>query len=579
LTITPLKHTFLLDPLLLYGRLLGLNGNITERRNRMKVADAIGQILKIEGVEYLFAYPVNHIIEGAAKVGIRPIIVRQERVGLHMADAISRVTSGEKIGVFCMQSGPGSENAFGGVAQAYGDSVPIVVLPMGYPRTITNIPPNFNSFINYRHVTKSCEQVILPQVIPDALRRAFTQVKNSRPRPALVEIPSDLFGEEVPEPLNYRPTPKLRYAPDILEAQRVARVLLQAQRPVIYAGQGVHYAKGWQALRELAELLEAPVTTSLGGKSAFPENHPLSLGSGGKSMPKTVYDFLQNADVIFGIGCSFSTTNFGVKIPKGKTIIHATLDPADINKDVAVDYALIGDARLILEALVTEIRDQLGGKPRGRAEQVIQEIKTIKGEWLAKWMPKLISKDVPLSPYRVIWDLLHTVDVANTIITHDAGSPRDQLSPFWESITPLSYLGWGKTTQLGYGLGLAMGAKLAKPDKLCINVWGDAAIGFTGMDFETAVRERIPILSILFNNFSMAMELPVMPISTEKYRSTDISGNYAELAKALGGYGERITTPDEIIPAIKRGIQKTKEGVPVLLEFLTAKEITFSLFP
>jgi acetolactate synthase-1/2/3 large subunit len=545
----------------------------------MKVADAIGQILKIEGVEYLFAYPVNHIIEGAAKVGIRPIIVRQERVGLHMADAISRVTSGEKIGVFCMQSGPGSENAFGGVAQAYGDSVPIVVLPMGYPRTITNIPPNFNSFINYRHVTKSCEQVILPQVIPDALRRAFTQVKNGRPRPALVEIPSDLFGEEVPEPLNYRPTPKLRYAPDILEAQRVARVLLQAQRPVIYAGQGVHYAKGWQALRELAELLEAPVTTSLGGKSAFPENHPLSLGSGGKSMPKTVYDFLQNADVIFGIGCSFSTTNFGVKIPKGKTIIHATLDPADINKDVAVDYALIGDARLILEALVTEIRDQLGGKPRGRAEQVIQEIKTIKGEWLAKWMPKLTSKDVPLSPYRVIWDLLHTVDVANTIITHDAGSPRDQLSPFWESITPLSYLGWGKTTQLGYGLGLAMGAKLAKPDKLCINVWGDAAIGFTGMDFETAVRERIPILSILFNNFSMAMELPVMPISTEKYRSTDISGNYAELAKALGGYGERITTPDEIIPAIKRGIQKTKEGVPVLLEFLTAKEITFSLFP
>lgn len=545
----------------------------------MKVADAIGQILKIEGVEYLFAYPVNHLIEGAAKVGIRPIIVRQERVGLHMADAISRVTSGEKIGVFCMQSGPGSENAFGGVAQAYGDSVPIVVLPMGYPRTITNIPPNFNSFINYRHVTKSCEQVILPQVIPDALRRAFTQVKNGRPRPALVEIPSDLFGEEVPEPLNYRPTPKLRYAPDILEAQRVARVLLQAQRPVIYAGQGVHYAKGWQALRELAELLEAPVTTSLGGKSAFPENHPLSLGSGGKSMPKTVYDFLQNADVIFGIGCSFSTTNFGVKIPKGKTIIHATLDPADINKDVAVDYALIGDARLILEALVTEIRDQLGGKPRGRAEQVIQEIKTIKGEWLAKWMPKLISKDVPLSPYRVIWDLLHTVDVANTIITHDAGSPRDQLSPFWESITPLSYLGWGKTTQLGYGLGLAMGAKLAKPDKLCINVWGDAAIGFTGMDFETAVRERIPILSILFNNFSMAMELPVMPISTEKYRSTDISGNYAELAKALGGYGERITTPDEIIPAIKRGIQKTKEGVPVLLEFLTAKEITFSLFP
>ena len=162
-------------------------------------------------------------------------------------------------------------------------------------------------------------------------------------------------------------------------------------------------------------------------------------------------------------------------------------------------------------------------------------------------------KDAPLNPYRVLWDLQHTVDRDNTIITHDAGSPRDQLSPFWKATTPLSYLGWGKTTQLGYGLGLAMGAKLAAPDKLCINVWGDAAIGFTGMDFETCVRERIPIMSILLNNFSMAIELKVMPISTEKYRSTDISGDYAAMARAFGGYGERVTDPAEIIPAIKPG--------------------------
>ena len=153
--------------------------------------------------------------------------------------------------------------------------------------------------------------------------------------------------------------------------------------------------------------------------------------------------------------------------------------------------------------------------------------------WLDAWQPKLSSDEVPLSPYRVIRDLLATVDVANTIITHDAGSPRDQLSPFWKNTAPHTYIGWGKTTQLGYGLGLAMGAKLAKPDKLCINLWGDAAIGFTGMDFETAVRERIPILSILLNNFSMAIELKVMPISTEKYRSTDISGNYAAFARRL----------------------------------------------
>jgi acetolactate synthase-1/2/3 large subunit len=205
-------------------------------------------------------------------------------------------------------------------------------------------------------------------------------------------------------------------------------------------------------------------------------------------------------------------------------------------------------------------------------------IKQGKEAWLAQWKPKLTSNETPLSPYRVIADLIRTVDPNNAIITHDAGSPRDQLSPFWESSLPLSYIGWGKTTQLGYGLGLAMGAKLLNPNKICINVWGDAAIGFTGMDFETAVRERIPILSILLNNFSMAIELPIMQVSTEKYRSTDISGNYADMAKAFGGYGERVTTPDQIIPAIKRGIQKTQEGTPALLEFITAKEIQISSF-
>jgi thiamine pyrophosphate-dependent acetolactate synthase large subunit-like protein len=202
----------------------------------------------------------------------------------------------------------------------------------------------------------------------------------------------------------------------------------------------------------------------------------------------------------------------------------------------------------------------------------------VRAEWLADWQPLLDSDETPLSPYRVIRDLAASVDVANTIITHDAGSPRDQLSPFWPSVAPLTYLGWGKSTQLGYGLGLAMGAKLAQPDKLCINFWGDAAIGFTGMDFETAVRERIPILSILSNNFAMAIDLPLMPDSTAKYQSTDISGHYADFAKALGGYGERVTSPDEIIPAIRRGIEQTEQGTPALLEFITAKETRYSVF-
>ncbi|MGH2600048.1 MAG: thiamine pyrophosphate-requiring protein, partial [Dehalococcoidia bacterium] len=373
------------------------------------------------------------------------------------------------------------------------------------------------------------------------------------------------------------PAPRTRSGPDPAAVEEAARVLVAAERPVIYAGQGVHYAKAWGPLRGLAELLEAPVTTSLQGKSAFPENHPLALGSGGRAVPQPVHHFLQNADVIFGIGCSFSITSYGVTMPRDKTVIQATLDPADLNKDLPVEYALTGDAALTLEALTAAVRDLIG-KPRGRAQAVAAEIASVKAGWMEQWMPRLTSDEVPLSPYRVLAELQRTVDVATTIITHDAGSPRDQLSPFWECTTPLSYIGWGKTTQLGYGLGLAMGAKLAQPEKLCVNVWGDAAIGFTGMDFETAARERIPILSVLLNNFSMAIELPVMPVATEKYRSTDISGHYADFARALGGYGERVTEPSGIVPAIKRGLEATQSGTPALLEFITQKDYTYSMF-
>jgi thiamine pyrophosphate-dependent acetolactate synthase large subunit-like protein len=541
----------------------------------MKVGQAVAEIMKREGIEILCGYPVNHLLEFAAAADIRPVIVRQERIGLHMADAISRVTSGRKIGAFCMQHGPGTENAYGGVAQAYSESVPMLVIPQGYPRRIANIDPNYNAVREMRGVSKLAEPVGIPAELPNVMRRAFSAIRNGRSGPAIVEVPTDIWNEEIGD-IDYTPVGVHKYGPDPVDVRKAAAAILAAKRPVIYAGTGVQWAEAWAELREFAELLGAPVTTSLGGKSSFPENHPLSLGSGGNAVPKPVHHFVQNADVIIGIGCSFTETNFGIKFPKGKTFIHATLDPNHLNKDVVSAIGLVGDAKLTLAALIGELRQTI--KANRDPSAVVKEITAVREEWMAEWGPRLHSNESPLSPYRVIWELMHTVDVKNTFITHDAGSPRDQISPFWVSTEPLSYIGWGKTTQLGMGLGLAMGAKLAKPDKLCINLWGDAAIGFTGMDFETAVRERIPILSILLNNFSMAIELKVMPISTEKYRSTDISGDYAAMARAFGGYGERVTQPGDIKAAIQRGIEQTQAGKPALLEFITAKETRVSKF-
>ena len=537
----------------------------------MKVPAAIAEIMKREGVDVLFGYPRNAVLEACAEADIRTVIVRQERTGLHMADAYSRMTRGRKMGCFAMQHGPGAENAYGGVAQAYSESVPVLVMPQGYARRLAHVPDNWNSTISMAGISKMAEPINLPEETVNIMRRAFTQLRNGRLRPVVVEIPYDITGDDVPEPLDYEPVVVTRFGPDPEAVKIAARVLVDAKRPVIYAGQGVHWSEAYAELKALAELLAAPVCTSLEGKSAFDETHPLALGSGGAAIAKPVRHFLEASDLIFGIGCSFSQTAFGVTMPAGKTILHATLDPADLNKNYPTKYALIGDARLTLGMLLEACKDLIKDGPRDPSA-VAAEIKAVEAEWLKEWLPSLTSNDAPLSPYRVLWDLQHTVDMDNTIITHDAGSPRDQLTPFWKSTAPLSYIGWGKTTQLGYGLGLAMGAKLACPDKLCINVWGDAAIGFTGMDFETAARERLPILSILLNNFSMAIELNVMPTATEKYRSTDISGNYADFARALGGYGERVTRPEDIIPAIRRGIEQTRNGVPALLEFITCKE-------
>ena len=540
------------------------------------VADAAAEILRAEGVAHLLAYPLNPLIEAAATVGIRPIIVRQERVGIHIADALSRL--GDSVGVFCMQSGPGVENSFGAVAQAYAEGVPLVVIPGGVPRSEAWVPPGFNAALNFQHVTKASEQVTTGAGLVPALRRAFTQARNGRPGPVLVEIPSDVWGEEAPGVETYVPSRRVRSAPDVDSVDAAAAALVAAQRPLLYAGQGVHRAKAWPQLRELAELLEAPVTTSLEGKSAFPETHPLSLGSGGVAMPRAVFEHVRDADLVFGTGASFSATPFGIQFPsERKTFVHNTADPGDLQKNIPADHALLGDTALTLDLLLQAVSDRLDG-PRGRADQVADRIRTQNGAWLESWRPLLTSSATPLSPYRVIWDLLHTVDVERTIITHDAGSPRDELSPFWRSVAPHSYLGWGKSTQLGYGLGLAMGAKLAQPDRLCINVWGDAAIGMTGMDLETCARAGIPILSVVFNNYAMGMEDRIMATSRSRFGSTDISGDYAEMARAFGLHSERVTAPSEIEPALRKAIAATEDGTPALLEFITTRDKAYSTF-
>ena len=542
----------------------------------MKVVDAIARILKIEGAEFLSAYPTTPVIEAAARAEIRPVLCRQERVGVGIADGYARVTNGKKLAAFCMQYGPGAENAFPGVATAYSDSTPVLLLPLGHPRDRAQVFPLFSSARTFASVTKGVETITQGSQVADVMRRAISLMRMGRPGPTMVEIPADVVSEEVSDALvdAYRPVKTTVAGANARDVEAAARVLREARRPVIHAGQGVLYAEASAELVELAELLQAPVMATLEGKSAFPENHPLALGTGGPSVTGQTLHYLREADVVLGIGCSFPRHGMAASIPAGKTIIHATNDERDLNKSYVADHPLLGDARLVLGQLVEAVRS-LGGRPVGR-ESVRADLERVRAGGLAEWTPILGSAEVPMTPYRVIAEFMRTVDPREAIVTHDSGSPRDQMLPFYRSVSPRGYLGWGKSHALGTGLGLTIGAKLAAPDKLCVNFMGDAAFGMTGLDFETAVRCGIPILTVVLNNSAMAIEIPHLVVSHDKYGTRDIGGRYADLGRAMGGWSERVERPEDIAGAFARARKATEDGQAALLEFITSQETRFS---
>lgn len=538
---------------------------------------AIAKILKTEGIEFVSCFPYNPILDAVAAEGIRPIMPRTERVAVGIADGFTRASFGGRNGVCLVQVGPGSENQFAGVAQAFADSVPVLLLPCGYDRRLLR-RPQFVALSNYRGITKWLDMAHFADQIPTLMRRAFVSLRTGRPGPVMLEIPTDVVFEQFDEKFfAYSPVKGWKSGGDPADIRRVAATLIAAKNPVIRAGNGILYARAWDELREFTELLKIPVFTTMQGKSAFPEIHPLSLGTGGRTRPKMVMHFLKKADIIFAIGSSCTIEGFTTNLPQGKTLIQSTIDEIDIAKDYPVAEAVIGDAKLILRQLIEEVKKQTA---HGRANNasVFKEISAVKEEWLKDWMPKLTSDETPINPYRVVWELNKTVDKTKTIVTHESGGPRDQLIPFYEVTTPGGYIGWGKTTTLGGSLGFALGAKLANPSKIVINLMGDASIGMAGLDLETAIREKIPILTLVLNNSKFGGYEKMLPVATDRYAIDRVGGDYTGVAKALGFHAERIERPAEILPAIKRGIEIVTKEQPAFIEFITRVDTDFSLY-
>ena len=537
----------------------------------MNGAEVVASILKQEGVKQIIGYPNSELFDASAQLDIPPIITRTPRVAVNIAEGYARTTAGSELAVVTVQYGPGAESAFGGVAQAFNDRAPILFLPTGYPRGSEAVTPNFEARRNFRHITKWCEAATRADHLPKLMHSAISRVRNGRPAPVLLELPVDLLAEKL-GPMDETYQRPRRSAPqaDAGEIAELIDTLLAAKNPVIFAGQGVLAASALRDLVEFAELLRIPVMTTPNGKSGFPENHPLALGTAGRARPATVDHFMDKADVVLALGTSLTRSYYILPIAKDKVLLQVTIDENDLGKDYPIAQGIVGDVRSALRQMIADVRDrQLS--PSDRAD-IVDEIRTVRAAFMARWMPFLTADSEPLSPYRVVWEIMQAVDPAKTIVTHDAGNPRDQFSPFYEATVQGGYIGWGKTTQLGSGLGFALGAKLARPEATVINLMGEAAFGMVGIDFETAIRCNLPILTIVMRNNVLGGYAASMPVATRKYGANRISGGYAPIAEALGGYGECVTTPANLRAALLRGLERVGHGQAALIEVVTHEE-------
>jgi len=535
----------------------------------IKVSEAIARILLKEGVECLFCYPANALIDACAEVGIRPVIARTERTLVNMADGYSRVHNGNRLAVVCVQYGPGAENALSGVAQAFADGTPMLVLPGGFNQSRLGIPGQLDLMAMYAHISRMSSRVSDASVVGPMFRRALTVLRSPKTGPVVLELPDDVLRSDIDEQsIDFSSPGRLRSGGDPDAVRVAAKAFREAKQPVILAGQGVLYTAASDRLVALAEATNTPVVTHLPGKSGFPEGHALAGGTAAYSMSGPAHFLLDKADLIVGIGSSLSRSLGHAALPAGKRVIQMGIDREDANKEYSSQVVVTGDTAIVLEQLLGELSGHTGDFSSTLAEQ----LPSVRRSWMDEWLPRLTSNEVPINPYRVINDLQATLDDEDLMVTHDAGNPRDQIVPFYQANLPRGYLGWGRSTQLGAGLGLAMGAALADRLRTSVYVCGDAAFGMCGMDVETASREKIGIMILLLNNSAMGGYERHMPIASVKYRSKYLTGDYCGVAAALGAHAVRVARPEEIGPAILKAKDVAASGGPAVIEFITREE-------
>jgi acetolactate synthase-1/2/3 large subunit len=533
----------------------------------IKAMNGVARILKAEGVNWISCYPTSPINNALGEEGVPIYMMGEERFGIAVADAYSRVTCGRQIGVCTAMAGlnaAGIQMAFGAIAQAWEDSSPVLIMVEGLGRGASR-HTHFNIAEALKPVTKWVGEIDRAELVPDYMRRAFTHLRSGRPGPVLLVVPRDL-GEYDEDQFPYTPVKGWRSGPDPDDVKSAITALRAAKDPLIYAGEGVYYADATAELLQFTELAQVPVLTTLKGKGVFPENHALSLGVRGS----LAAHYLEKCDLLFAIGSSLFPNRFSHAIPEPqkKTIVQCNVDLLDINRSYETKHAVIGDAKLTLQALAAELSRQ-GPK---KNPNLLDEISAGRKEFMAKFQPVMASNDKPINPYRVIGDLMKVLDPKKSFVTGDSGNTRDQTSTVYQAQIPRGHLGWGNVSTLGFSFAGAFAAKLAFPDRQCVNITGDAGVCYMMGSFEAAARYRVGLTTLHINNGGYSGYGPGFWGKGHDPYTWKVSDHgsacMASMARAVGFHAEDVTEPAEIIPALKRAFDENAKGRPAFLEFI-----------
>jgi acetolactate synthase-1/2/3 large subunit len=537
------------------------------------VATGIARILKQEGVEWVSTFPVCGVNNALGREGIPMVMMRDDRYAVALADACSRINAGSRIGVCTFQGGvnaAGLQVAYAGMAQAYEDGSPVLCITDGVPIGSTE-NSQFDITSSLKSVSKWYGFLDQPERLPEFMRRAFTMMRTGRPGPVVLAIPdADASYDETADP--YMPVKGWKSAPNPDDVTTAIDLLINAQEPLIYAGEGVIYAHASAELKSLAELANAPVITTLKAKGAFPEDHPLFVGVRGDQ----VDHYLKKSDLILAVGSSLSPGRFSHGIPDAvnKTVIHCTVDEVHVNKVYPTAAALIGDARFTLQALNKALSEKTSGNGRS-SKNVAAEVKSARDSAMVQYREAMASADKPINPYRVYAGLMAVLDPHNSFVTHESGNTRDQLSTVYDTLVPRGFLGWGNVSSLGFSLAAVVAAKISFPQKHCVAVTGEAGLGYMMGNLEVPLRQKLGVTIAHVSNGGFSGYGPgFWGAGHDPFTHRVLGYDDVDMSKVIGELGyhtERVTEPSEVGPAFQRALAANDSSQPSYIEFVCSQ--------